>query len=438
MKIQNKSIQINFVRYRILVIIFSLMLCIFNSYGNQNWFDERFEYRKTINISNAGSSDLINFPIYLNLSYDSKMQSDFDDILFTSGECSFANSSQLNFELDNYSSSINAHIWINVLNISASGAQICMYYGNSTISSLENISQVWNSDYVGVWHFEEKGTVDREDSTENNYHAVPRNYDNDEKVTGVVGNADSFDGINDYTAIRNLFYNSQNIDEISVCVWFKTGFVGSSYNDNWAFLDFDRSEFFNFYLRGDSGALGFSTHAGGVTDDQTGLTSSLNDDTWHYGCAVYDGVNKIIYLNGFEDGRDINTYGGLNLGRSNTRYGFIGDGSESSTFDNSRNNVYYQGSIDEIFFLESAQSPQRILEWYNSMSGVNTVIFGSEEERVENNTIVSNSSLDFPFFTNSSNPQELSLLNNESVIISFPIEITTQNSSSRNLFLEIF
>ena len=48
-------------------------------------------------------------------------------------------------------------------------------------------------------------------------------------------------------AIENLSYTNQNLSHVYVWVVFKTTFdQGTSFN-NWAFLDFDRSEFFNIF-----------------------------------------------------------------------------------------------------------------------------------------------------------------------------------------------
>ena len=52
-----------------------------------NWWNESWNYRRTINITNSGSTLLSNFPIYLNLSKESEMQNDFDDIRFINGSC---------------------------------------------------------------------------------------------------------------------------------------------------------------------------------------------------------------------------------------------------------------------------------------------------------------------------------------------------------------
>ena len=60
----------------------------------------------------------------------------------------------------------------------------------------------------------------------------------------------------------------------------------------------------------------------GHISGQTGLM----DGQWHHIAAVYDGTDKIIYVDGVEDARVTNPHSGIGIGKNITRYGFIGDG----------------------------------------------------------------------------------------------------------------
>lgn len=363
------------------LLLLVLFFILFNTQVfAQNWFNESFESRQTINISNSGTTTLNDFPLYLNITHNPSMQDDFEDIRFTNRSCGSSSPLQLAHEIENYSTSTNAHIWVNVPLVPASGASICMYFNNSLATYSSN-SSTWNSNYELVYGFEEVGSsTNRLDSTSNSYNAVPQNFDNDEKVQGRIGYGDNLDGSDDYLAIQSINYNSQSISQLTACSWFNTNFVGSSYNDNWAFLDFDRSEFFNVYIRGDTGAVSFSTNSGGI-DDQDGTTTGLNDGSWHYACAVYDGTDKIIYVNGVEDSRVTNAHSGANLGATSTRYGFIGDGSEATSFDGGRNDIYYDGSIDHQRYSTIARSGDWINQSYQLVINQNSLIsYGVVEE----------------------------------------------------------
>ncbi len=174
----------------------------------------------------------------------------------------------------------------------------------------------------------------------------------------------TFDGNDDYVAL-NMYYDTQGeIEELTVCAWFRTSYSSTGYNNNWAFLDFDRSEYFNFYIHGD-GRISFSTaDTTDATDDLYG-DRMINDGNWHFGCAVFDGTDKILFVDGKEDGRKENPHNGKMLGTGDyTRYGFIGDGSEATSFNGSRNNIGFDGEIDEVSLYHKAIGSAEIQKHY--------------------------------------------------------------------------
>lgn len=186
---------------------------------------------------------------------------------------------------------------------------------------------------------------------------------------GISGQALSCDGVNDYFAI-NLGYNAAGaLPQLTVSAWVNTNFSGGAWTNNWAILDFDRSEYFNFYIRADNGRVGFSTEpsVGGLHDMQ-GATA-VNDGTWHHVAAVYDGTDKIIYVDGVEEARVVNPHGGNPLGNGTSRFGIICDGSEAAAFNGGRNNIYYQGLIDEMQYYDRAVTAAEMTAIYNEVAG---------------------------------------------------------------------
>ncbi|MBN1390101.1 MAG: FG-GAP repeat protein, partial [Candidatus Thermoplasmatota archaeon] len=161
-----------------------------------------------------------------------------------------------------------------------------------------------------------------------------------------------FDG-DDYIALNMSFSEKNCITQMSAFCWFKTTESGMGQNLNWAFLDFDRSEYFNIYVRGDNGNMGFSTKSDNGIDDLIG-TTAVNDGDWHFMCAVYDGTDKYLYLDGDLEAIAENPHNGLGLGTTATRFGFIGDGSEATTFDGNRNEYYFKGKIDDVGYFGRA------------------------------------------------------------------------------------
>ncbi len=139
----------------------------------------------------------------------------------------------------------------------------------------------------------------------------------------------SFDGTDDYVAINKSY--SSPISALTAEVWFKTSFTTAGDYSNWALICFDRSEYWHFSIEGD-GRIGFhSTSVTGATDDfWSSANSALVNGTWHHAAVVFDGTDKIIYVDGVEVARKVNAHAGGNIGRSGvTRFGFLGDGSEA-------------------------------------------------------------------------------------------------------------
>ncbi len=207
--------------------------------------------------------------------------------------------------------------------------------------------------------------------------------------TGTTNDALSFDGVNDYVAIQGKHYsNVGEIAEITIEAWVKTTVSGANWQDNWAIIDFDRSEYYCFYVNGSTGVVGFATTDNSGTIDDFDAVTAVNDGSWHHIAAVYDGTNKMIYVDGVLDATDTNPHGGLPLGSGTTRYGFIGDGSEAASFNGTRNGKYYQGDIDEVRVWNITRTaseisnnrnsclswPQSYLDMYYRMDGSGTTL----------------------------------------------------------------
>ena len=103
--------------------------------GNSSWWNDSWSYRKTITVSELSGSTLTDYQIGLTVTYDSDMQSDFDDIRFVDSD----NTTELGHWRESYTASSSAAFWVKVPSIPASGTRkIYMYYGNPAASSASN------------------------------------------------------------------------------------------------------------------------------------------------------------------------------------------------------------------------------------------------------------------------------------------------------------
>tara|TARA_B100000508_G_scaffold140085_2_gene140037 strand:- start:47229 stop:50096 length:2868 start_codon:yes stop_codon:yes gene_type:complete len=173
----------------------------------------------------------------------------------------------------------------------------------------------------------------------------------------------TFDGTDDIVALNKSYNAVGAIQFLTVEAWVNTSYSGGGNFDNWSIVDFDRSEYYNLFITGNTGVVGFSTYSstGGIDDFYSVI--AVNDGNWHHIAAVYDGIDKVIYIDGFEVSRKTNPHGGDLLGSGNTRFGFLGDGSEANTFNGGRNNNYYSGSIDELRIWDDVRTPAEIMNF---------------------------------------------------------------------------
>lgn len=188
----------------------------------------------------------------------------------------------------------------------------------------------------------------------------------------------SFDGSDDYGWLANLNYgNSNTISEMSIFAWARTSYDAGSLDSfstaQWAFLDFDRSEVFNFYFN-EKGQVSFSGRAsnyGGIGStffDIVGAAQN-NDNVWHLVGLTYSVTDQeiVMYVDGAVD-ETFTANGSLSAlgGGGATRYGIVADGSEATSENGSRNNVYYQGDIASILFYENTVlTAQQVTDMWN-------------------------------------------------------------------------
>lgn len=337
------------------------------------WFDADWTHRQTITIdSDAINSDLSDFTLHISGEHFgddfwNTVQLDGRDILITDSENNTIYTTDI-LHFDTASRSMD--IYVNIDDISSTtNTTLNIYYGNA--SALSAQGDAWGNGYVGVWHLDDDysaANIVSDSSGNNNNGAALQNFSGtDEVVDGAVGAALQFNN-SEYIALNHSYAANTYLPSVSVSAWVNTTYSHSGYNENWSILDYDRSEFFNVYIHG-NGQLAFSTNSdgnGGIHDMEAG--PAINDGEWHHIVAVYDGNDKILYVDGIEVGRESGVHNGAGLGSNLTRFGYIGDGSEADSFDGGRNNKYYNGQVDEVKLYEGVLSADEIAAEYNNIT----------------------------------------------------------------------
>ena len=210
--------------------------------------------------------------------------------------------------------------------------------------------EMWLEADAGVTYDEEGEVSDWADQSGNGYDAAQSKADNMPTfVPHTIGRKPviRFEG-NDYLAIRGFHYDIPGaVDQITICMLFR-----STSSEKQILMSFDRSEYWRLSLREAE-----SRYVGWDTADETGTVhnqeteGSYNDGRWHFLCVWFEAgasPDKGIRIDGEGIASD-DAHGGGNIGTGETRYGFIGVGSEAGRFNGRRAPYYYfQGDIAEV------------------------------------------------------------------------------------------
>jgi hypothetical protein len=95
-----------------------------------DWYNTSWSRRKPVTISNPGSG-LTAYQVKVDVTYDSYMKSNFDDIRFTDAD----GSTLLSHWRESYTASASATFWVKVPSVPSGNKTIYMYYGNASASS---------------------------------------------------------------------------------------------------------------------------------------------------------------------------------------------------------------------------------------------------------------------------------------------------------------
>jgi len=158
-------------------------------------------------------------------------------------------------------------------------------------------------------------------------------------VAGVIGGALEFDGIDDYVDCGN----PEVLDitgDITLMCWIKV----AAFSKTWETIIAKGDDSYRMSRgpgNGDSIHFGCNGPSGGNLDANTIVTT----DTWRHVALVYNGTDKIIYIDGVEDAR-VASSGNINSSGYNL---FIGENSQAV-------NRHLTGLIDDVRIYNQALS----------------------------------------------------------------------------------
>jgi hypothetical protein len=338
------------------------------SFNDFNGTDSQWTSRRLIEINSGQITGTLNeFPVLVKLSNDNSIKTTSmnvdasgvpTDVIFTDIDGKNIYKHQIE-----YFNKTNGDFiaWVRIPT-AKDGERFYMYYGNPKANIDISTFEVWDNDYVGVWHGEGKfdDTKHRNDFEVN----MPANI-----VAGKIGSALSFDAVlsDDYAESLNDNLNDV-VDAITFEAWAKKPnssggqLIGQKNDDP---LNSDTENYYLGYL--DNDFIWMVKNSSGVYSPS--LNSPANNDTWHHVVGVYSSAlsELKLYVDGVEKAV-ANTHSG-NFANSGNGGLTLGAGWDIDSLTDK-----LTGQLDEIRISKVARTSEWIAASYNSQNSPNSFL----------------------------------------------------------------
>ncbi len=270
---------------------------------NSSWLNRR---KITFNNS-ASSANLTNFPVLVqltsaNIDYN-KTKANGADLRFVDADGTTA----LSYQIETWNTSGTSNIWVRVPQVNNTTTDyIYMYYNNTGAVDSQAATSVWDSNFKGVWHLPDGGTLSTADSTSNANNGT--NQGSTIAAAGKIGGGANFINSGSDLAISNISVSGV---AYTISTWFNTPFGNAG-----SYTTLTRG------AAGDHQVLIDPSNILGVFDSSTGFYSSGFNVTslssgWHHLTASATGSTTTFYIDGVSVGSS--------LFKSNTNISYLGN-----------------------------------------------------------------------------------------------------------------
>jgi len=347
------------------------------------WWNASWDYRMKLTIDNSGQAEnLIDFPMLVHLDAGdidwTHVQNAGQDIRFVDDD----DSTELDFEIEDWDDTISADIWVEVPQIDASSNTdfIYMYYGNGAAADGQDVSGTWNANYMMVQHmYDDPNVASITDSTSNSNDGAKKGNNEPNEVAGNIYKGQDFDGNNDYVVINDAASLDFNTSDFTLEAWVKftsgqRGCVLAKASPDHSTTAGQESYFLRANSSTDDGKL-----RAGITRGTAGQSvsaksvNSYRDGAWHHMAATYDrSGNLTLYVDGDVEivTADISAVGDID----STKDLYLG----CARKDADAPYKYYNGDSDEIRIQSGLRSAEWVKAQYLSMTDA-WITFGAEE-----------------------------------------------------------
>jgi hypothetical protein len=349
--------------------------------GASSWYNSSWKYRKKITFDNRTSTlgttseALTNFPVLVTLDGSrvdyTNTQNSGQDIRFTDSD----GTTLLSYEIEKWNEAANSYVWVKVpqIDFNSNTDYIYMYYGNAGASDAQSPNNVWDANFLGVWHGSDTVGTSVVDSTINNKVGTKASSTQPAPQSlGVIAGAQTY--TQGTSRIGTTINNT--LGDFSVEVWFKDDGVVTSY-ERLA----DKS-YSNCFWLGRNNSLS-NTWGGGVREgnDPYGIYITLTDGAWHQIATIRSGTTHYMYGDGGSASAN-NTV--TNTACDSTNFGIGGYG------DGSTNGQWFGGEIDEVRLSSTARSKAWIAASYKSGKDLYNTFGSAENKYVTSGSLTSN------------------------------------------------
>jgi uncharacterized repeat protein (TIGR01451 family)/uncharacterized repeat protein (TIGR02543 family) len=327
-----------------------------------------WEYRRKLTFDNSIRSDsLTNFPVLITLTSNRMdygvTQDSGEDLRFFDGDLT-----PLAHEIEEWNESGSSYIWVNVPQIDGASSNdfIWMYYGNDHAPGGEDVTSVWDTNYVGVWHLAEDQAGTGQVGLYRDSTGLANDGDDYVAATGQAGRingAQAFSGAGDRVEVPH--HDSLNLDgPMTISFWIRPSEDAGQWNrvvekGLWGYQT-------AYYFGGGNGTNDLTFYLDNIAVMDT-PDDVLSTNVWQY-CAVSYESNGDATM--FLDGTviDSGSYTGAITGNADILYLSY----SNATYD-------FAGNIDEVRIAATGRSADWITAQYASQSDT-LVTYGAEED----------------------------------------------------------
>jgi len=349
------------------------------------WADNNYEHRKKITISGAlVSGSHTHFPILVNIT-DSELntcRSDGYDIIFYDS----SNTVKLAHELELFSSNTTTKLitWVDGLLVSGANSNsnqaapeshpsstLWMYYEYASATDTSDTTDVWDDNFIGVFHMNDASTTTVTDST-GTHNGTKGSANNPKGISyGYIGSGQLYDTNTDHIECANTFVWPDNFT-VSLWIYRQHSDSDPAYLLNWEKTGDANNKIAMLWQPTTDNRINCYTRDAGTYTRATCADSYLPANTWTY-MTWYgkQGSPMELYFNGVEASYD--EYQD-NPG-SYTNVGTMWIGNERTEDDSCF------GRYDEVRLSNTNRSQEWIWTNYKTQSDSNFLRFGSEEDK---------------------------------------------------------